>query len=196
MDAQSTMDLDICLINIFPCNMPWQTLLPSRSCHTCCSQISNLWFNSSAILLSIFVYPPLYSLLKPCCGHPGAAQKFGMSRLSELVWSPDEGLSIKIAASSLSTRKASLRWNADTLNIVISSPQQSGAAAKSADNVDANLGVSEKMPSQLRTHSDSSVRITMTSPNNIANLDALQSVSMRSQEQDSSKCKRQCNSVC
>jgi hypothetical protein len=114
-----------------------------------------------------------------------------MSPLSELVWSQDEGLSIKIAASSLSTRKASLRWNADTLNIVISSPQQSGAAAKSADNVDANLGVSEKMPSQLRTRSDSSVRITMTSPNNIANLDALQSLSMRSQEQDSSKCKRQ-----
>ncbi|GJM92966.1 hypothetical protein PR202_ga09475 [Eleusine coracana subsp. coracana] len=108
-----------------------------------------------------------------------------MSPLSELVWSPDEGLSIKIAASSLSTRKASLRWNADTLSIVISSPQQSGAAAKSGDNVDANLGVSEKMPSQLQTRSGSSVRITMASPNNIANLGALQSMSMRSQEQDS-----------
>ncbi|ONM37468.1 zinc knuckle (CCHC-type) family protein [Zea mays] len=50
-----------------------------------------------------------------------------MSPLSELVWSPDEGLSIKIAASSLSTRKASLRWNADTLSILISSPQRSGS---------------------------------------------------------------------
>ncbi|CAO2166583.1 unnamed protein product [Urochloa humidicola] len=108
-----------------------------------------------------------------------------MSPLSELVWSPDEGLSIKIAASSLSTRKASLRWNADTLSIVISSPQQSGAGgAKSSDNIYDNLEVSEKMPSQLRTCSDSSVRVT-TNPNRIANLDALQSTSMRSQEQDS-----------
>jgi hypothetical protein len=87
----------------------------------------------------------------------------------------------------------------------MSSPQQSGAAAKSADNVDANLEVSEKMPSQLRTCSGSSVRITMTivdlavscsaSPNNIVNLDAIQSASMRPQEQDSSKCKIECNSV-
>ncbi|CAO2194866.1 unnamed protein product [Urochloa humidicola] len=108
-----------------------------------------------------------------------------MSPLSELVWSPDEGLSIKIAASSLSTRKASLRWNADTLNIVISSPQQSGAGgAKSSDNIYDNLKVSEKMPSQLRTRSDSSVRVT-ANPNRVANLDALQSTSMRSQEQDS-----------
>ncbi|CAO2178051.1 unnamed protein product [Urochloa humidicola] len=108
-----------------------------------------------------------------------------MSPLSELVWSPDEGLSIKIAASSVSTRKASLRWNADTLSIVISSPQQSGAGgAKSSDNIYDNLEVSEKMPSQLRTRSDSSVRVT-TNPNRIANLDALQSTSMRSQEQDS-----------
>ncbi|CAL4961114.1 unnamed protein product [Urochloa decumbens] len=108
-----------------------------------------------------------------------------MSPLSELVWSPDEGLSIKIAASSLSTRKASLRWNADTLSIVISSPQQSGAGgAKSSDNIYDNLEVSEKMPSQLRTRSDSSLRVT-ANPNRIANLDALQSTSMRSQEQDS-----------
>jgi hypothetical protein len=77
----------------------------------------------------------------------------------------------------------------------MSSPQQSGAAAKSADNVDANLEVSEKMPSQLRTCSGSSVRITMTTPNNIVNLDAIQSASMRPQEQVSSKCKRECNSV-
>ncbi|PAN28218.1 hypothetical protein PAHAL_5G138600 [Panicum hallii] len=109
-----------------------------------------------------------------------------MSPLSELVWSPDEGLSIKIAASSLSTRKASLRWNADTLSIVISSPQQSGAGgAKSSDNIYDNLlEVSEKMPSQLRAHSDSSLRVT-ANPNRITNLDALQSTSMRSQEQDS-----------
>ncbi|XP_062222848.1 uncharacterized protein LOC133921812 isoform X2 [Phragmites australis] len=109
-----------------------------------------------------------------------------MSPLSELVWSPDEGLSIKIAASSLSTRKASLRWNADTLSILISSPQESGAAGKSGDNIDATLGVSEKMPSQLRTRSDSSVRrVTMASPNRKSNLDAPHSTSMRSQEQDS-----------
>jgi hypothetical protein len=100
-------------------------------------------------------------------------------------------LSIKIAASSLSTRKASLRWNADTLSIVISSPQQSGAGgAKSSDNIYDNLlEVSEKMPSQLRAHSDSSLRVT-ANPNRITNLDALQSTSMRSQEQDSSKSKR------
>ncbi|RCV27600.1 hypothetical protein SETIT_5G337100v2 [Setaria italica] len=108
-----------------------------------------------------------------------------MSPLSELVWSPDEGLSIKIAASSLSTRKASLRWNADTLSIVISSPQQSGAGgAKSSDNIYDNPEVSEKMPSQLRTRSDSSVRVT-ANPNRIATLDALRSTSMRSHEQDS-----------
>ena len=113
-----------------------------------------------------------------------------MSPLSELVWSPDEGLSIKIAASSLSTRKASLRWNADTLSIVISSPQQSGAGgAKSSDNIYDNQEVLEKMPSQLRARSDSSVRVK-ANPNRIANLDALQSTSMRSQEQDSSKSKR------
>ncbi|KAL6845466.1 hypothetical protein ACP4OV_024961 [Aristida adscensionis] len=111
-----------------------------------------------------------------------------MSPLSELVWSPDEGLSIKIAASSLSTRKASLRWNADTLSIVISSPQQSGAAGKSGDNIDANLGVLEKMPSHLQTRSDNSVRVTMASPNRTANLDVLQSTSMRSQEPDSKCC--------
>ncbi|KAJ1285642.1 hypothetical protein BS78_03G293700 [Paspalum vaginatum] len=110
-----------------------------------------------------------------------------MSPLSELVWSPDEGLSIKIAASSLSTRKASLQWNADTLSIVISSPQQSGAGGtKSGDNICDNLEVSEKMPSELRTCNDSSsVRITMASPNRVTNLDALQPTSMRSQEQDS-----------
>lgn len=116
-----------------------------------------------------------------------AVKKFGMSPLSELVWSPDEGLSIKIAASSLGTRKASLQWNADTLSIVISSPQQSGAGGtKSGDNICDNLAeVSEKMPSQLRHHSDSSVRVTMASPNRITNLDVLQSTSMRSQEHDS-----------
>ncbi|KAL6614406.1 hypothetical protein ACP70R_036676 [Stipagrostis hirtigluma subsp. patula] len=108
-----------------------------------------------------------------------------MSPLSELVWSPDEGLRIKIAASSLSTRKASLRWNADTLSIVISSPQQSGAVGESGENIDADLGVTERMPSQLRTHSDSSVRVTTTIPNGTANLDALQSTSMRLQGQDS-----------
>ncbi|KAF8663873.1 hypothetical protein HU200_055208 [Digitaria exilis] len=114
-----------------------------------------------------------------------------MSPLSELVWSPNQGLSIKIAASSLSTRKASLRWNADTLSIVISSPQQSGAGgAKSSDNIYDTLEASEKMPSQLRTRSDSSVRVT-ANPNRIANFDALQSTSMRSQEQDSSKSERQ-----
>ncbi|VAH64627.1 unnamed protein product [Triticum turgidum subsp. durum] len=108
-----------------------------------------------------------------------------MSPLSELVWSPDDGLSIKIAASSLSTRKASLRWNADTLNIVISSPQQSGG--KSGDNVDATLRDAGEMPSQPRTRSDSSVRVSAASPNRTRNLDAQQSTSIRPQEQDS-KC--------
>lgn len=113
-----------------------------------------------------------------------------MSPLSELVWSPDDGLSIKIAASSLSTRKASLRWNADTLNIVISSPQQSGGGGKSGDNVDATLRDAGEMPSQPRTRSDSSVRVSAASPNRTRNLDAQQSTSIRSQEQDSSKFKR------
>lgn len=113
-----------------------------------------------------------------------------MSPLSELVWSPDDGLSIKIAASSLSTRKASLRWNADTLNIVISSPQQSGGGGggKSGDNIDATLGDAEKTPSQLRTRSDSSVRVSTASPNKLTNLDAQQSTSIRSLEQDSKCC--------
>ncbi|KAE8804971.1 RNA polymerase-associated protein RTF1-like protein [Hordeum vulgare] len=108
-----------------------------------------------------------------------------MSPLSELVWSPDDGLSIKIAASSLSTRKASLRWNADTLNIVISSPQQSGA--KSGDNVDATLRDAGEMPSQPPTHGDTSVRVSADSPNRTQNIDAQQSTSITSQEQDS-KC--------
>lgn len=114
-----------------------------------------------------------------------------MSPLSELVWSPDDGLSIKIAASSLSTRKASLRWNADTLNIVISSPQQSGGGGggKSGDNVDATLRDAGEMPSQPRTRSDNSVRVSAASPNRTRNLDAQQSTSIRSQEQDSSKFK-------
>lgn len=116
-----------------------------------------------------------------------------MSPLSELVWSPDDGLSIKIAASSLSTRKASLRWNADTLNIVISSPQPSGGgggggARKSGDNVDASVRDAGEMPSQLRTCSDSTVRVSMASPNRTRNLDAQQSTSIRSQEQDSKCC--------
>lgn len=113
-----------------------------------------------------------------------------MSPLSELVWSPDEGLSIKIAASSLSTRKASLRWNADTLSILISSPQQSGSGpgVKCGDTIYDDLEVSEKMPSQLRIRSDSSVRVTMDSPNRVTKVDALQSTSMRSQEQDSKCC--------
>ena len=111
-----------------------------------------------------------------------------MSPLSELVWSPDDGLSIKIAASSLSTRKASLRWNADTLNIVISSPQPSGG--KSGDNVNATLRDAGEMPSQLRTRSDTSVRVSTASPNRTRNLAAQQSTSIRSQEQDSSKFKR------
>ncbi|XP_020406041.1 uncharacterized protein [Zea mays] len=112
-----------------------------------------------------------------------------MSPLSELVWSPDEGLSIKIAASSLSTRKASLRWNADTLSILISSPQRSGSGPgeKNGDTINDNLEVSEKMPSQLRIRSDSSVRVTVDSPNS-TNVDALQFTSMRSQEQDSKCC--------
>lgn len=106
-----------------------------------------------------------------------------MSPLSELVWSPDDGLSIKIAASSLSTRKASLRWNADTLNIVISSPQQSGGGGKSGDNVDATLRDAGEMPSQPRTRSDSSVRVSAASPNRTRNLDAQQSTSIRSSHQ-------------
>uniref|UniRef100_A0ACD5W4Q3 Uncharacterized protein n=1 Tax=Avena sativa TaxID=4498 RepID=A0ACD5W4Q3_AVESA len=114
----------------------------------------------------------------------------GMSPLSELVWSPDDGLSIKIAASSLSTRKASLRWNADTLNIVISSPQPSGGAGgKSGDNVDATtLRDAGEMPSQLRTRSDTSVRVSMASPNRTRNFAAQQSTSITSQEQDSKCC--------
>lgn len=134
----------------------------------------------------------LYDFLKARYRHSGAGvnavRKFGMSPLSELVWSPDEGLSIKIAASSLSTRKASLRWNADTLSILISSPQRSGSGPgeKNGDTINDNLEVSEKMPSQLRIRSDSSVRVTVDSPNS-TNVDALQFTSMRSQEQDSSK---------
>ena len=112
-----------------------------------------------------------------------------MSPLSELVWSLDDGLSIKIAASSLSTRKASLRWNADTLNIVISLPQQSGGGGKSGDNIDATVRDAGEMPSQPRTPSDSSVRVSAASPNRTRNLDAQQSTSIRSQEQDSSKFK-------
>lgn len=111
-----------------------------------------------------------------------------MCPLSELVWSPDDGLSIKIAASSLSTRKASLRWNADTLNIVISSPQQSSGRGKSGDNIDATIADAGEMPSQPRTRCDSSVRLSMASPNRIRNLDAQQSTSVRSQEQDSKCC--------
>ncbi|KAG0539616.1 hypothetical protein BDA96_03G338000 [Sorghum bicolor] len=120
-----------------------------------------------------------------------------MSPLSELVWSPDEGLSIKIAASSLSTRKASLRWNADTLSILISSPQHSGSGpgVKSGDTIYDNLEVSEKMPSQLRIRSDSSVRVTMDSPNRVTNVDALQSTSIRSQEQDSTKLVECCEGI-
>jgi hypothetical protein len=75
---------------------------------------------------------------------------------------------------------------------VISSPQQSGGggSAKSADNVDATVRDAADMPSQLRTRSDSSVRVSMASPNRTRNLDAQQSTSIRSQEQDSSKFKR------
>ncbi|KAF0917096.1 hypothetical protein E2562_016903 [Oryza meyeriana var. granulata] len=112
-----------------------------------------------------------------------------MRSVSELVWSPDEGLSIKIAASSLSTRKASLRWNADTLRLVISSPQQSGGGGgESGDNIDATLEDAEKMPSQLRNRSDSSVRVFMASPTRIRNLDSQQSTSIRSHGQDSKCC--------
>uniref|UniRef100_A0A0D9V6D4 Plus3 domain-containing protein n=1 Tax=Leersia perrieri TaxID=77586 RepID=A0A0D9V6D4_9ORYZ len=111
-----------------------------------------------------------------------------MKSVSELVWSPDEGLSIKIAASSISTRKASLRWNADTLSIVISSPQQSGGGGESGDLVDATLEDAEKMPSQLLTRSDSSARVFMASPTRIRNLDAQQSTSIRSHGQDSKCC--------
>lgn len=114
---------------------------------------------------------------------------FGMRSVSELVWSPDEGLSIKIAASSLSTRKTSLHWNADTLSIVISSPQQSGAG-ESGHIIDATVEDAEKMPSQLRTRSDSSARVFMSSPSRIRNTDAQQSTSIRSHGQDSSKFKR------
>ncbi|XP_006644789.1 uncharacterized protein LOC102716826 [Oryza brachyantha] len=116
-----------------------------------------------------------------------------MRSVSELVWSPDEGLSIKIAASSLSTRKASLRWNADTLSIVISSPQQSGGGGgggggESGDNIDATVEDAEKMPSQLRALSDSSVRVFMPSPSRIRNIDAQQCTSVRSHGQDSKCC--------
>ncbi|EAZ13722.1 uncharacterized protein [Oryza sativa Japonica Group] len=110
-----------------------------------------------------------------------------MRSVSELVWSPDEGLSIKIAASSLSTRKTSLHWNADTLSIVISSPQQSGAG-ESGHIIDATVEDAEKMPSQLRTRSDSSARVFMSSPSRIRNTDAQQSTSIRSHGQDSKYC--------
>jgi hypothetical protein len=78
------------------------------------------------------------------------------------------------------------------LNIVISSPQPSGGggARKSGDNVDASVRDAGEMPSQLRTCSDSTVRVSMASPNRTRNLDAQQSTSIRSQEQDSSKFKR------
>ncbi|KAG8078120.1 hypothetical protein GUJ93_ZPchr0007g3169 [Zizania palustris] len=111
-----------------------------------------------------------------------------MRPLSELVWSPDDGLSIKIAASNLSTRKASLRWNADALSIVISSPQQSGGGGKSGDNIAAILEDSEKMPSQLRTRSDSSVRVSMGSPDRTRKFDAQQSTSILSHGKDSKHC--------
>ncbi|KAL5229032.1 hypothetical protein ABZP36_017297 [Zizania latifolia] len=109
-----------------------------------------------------------------------------MGPLSELVWSPDEGLSIKIAASNLSTRKASLRWNADTLSIVISSPQHSGGGGgKSGDNIDATLEDAEKMPSQLRTRSEGSMRVSTGSPARIRKSDDQQPTSIRSHWQDS-----------
>ncbi|KAL5221049.1 hypothetical protein ABZP36_025762 [Zizania latifolia] len=137
-------------------------------------------------------YSPSPSLLKTYGGHSGAgvnaANIFSMRPLSELVWSPDDGLSIKIAASNLSTRKASLRWNADALSIVISSPQQSGGGGKSGDNIAATLEDSEKMPSQLRTHSDSSVRVSMGNPDRTRKFDVQQSTSILSHGKDSKHC--------
>lgn len=72
--------------------------------------------------------------------------------LSELVWSPQKGLSLKYANSSLSEKKASLLWNAESFNIMILPPQcpNVGESSKAQDTIDRNLN-----PVQLEINSES-----------------------------------------
>ncbi|KAJ0981607.1 hypothetical protein J5N97_009862 [Dioscorea zingiberensis] len=83
--------------------------------------------------------------------------------LSELVWSPQKGLSLKYANSSLSEKKASLLWNAESFNIMTLPPQcpNVGETSNAQDNVERNLELT-----QLNVHSESknSNRATLPSP--------------------------------
>lgn len=60
------------------------------------------------------------------------------SPLSELVWSPHKGLSLRYAGSGLAENKASLLWNTDSFNEIFSSPKHAvnGESSHSSHNRD------------------------------------------------------------
>ncbi|XP_010936361.2 uncharacterized protein [Elaeis guineensis] len=80
--------------------------------------------------------------------------------LSELVWSPHEGLSLKYAGSSLSEKKASLSRNTESFDIKISSPQHTNGG-KSVSVRDIAAGNMKKMRLELNSDNRNSKRVTL-----------------------------------
>ncbi|XP_072951648.1 uncharacterized protein [Typha angustifolia] len=101
------------------------------------------------------------------------------SPLSELVWSPDRGLSLRHAGSSLAEKKASVLWNAESFNIIISSPQYVNDGTR-----DPSVGLVDKMQLELNAEDASSKKLSLIhSPRSTADVHSVSP--SRSQEQDS-----------
>lgn len=82
--------------------------------------------------------------------------------LSELVWSPHKGLSLKYAGSSLAEKKASLLWNTESFDIIISSPQCTNDG-ESINVGDAAAGNLKKMQIELNSDNRNSERVALPS---------------------------------
>ncbi|OAY84942.1 hypothetical protein ACMD2_09428 [Ananas comosus] len=61
------------------------------------------------------------------------------SPLSELVWSPHKGLSLRYAGSGLDENKASLLWNTDSFNKIFSSPNHTVNGENSHSSLSRDL---------------------------------------------------------
>lgn len=84
---------------------------------------------------------------------PNACAKNGMLQitttpLSEMVWSQQEGLSLQHVASSLGEKKASMSWNTEYFNIVVSSPKcaDCGRSSKTEDQAESDFNMLQLKP--------------------------------------------------
>lgn len=90
--------------------------------------------------------------------------------LSEMVWSQNKGPRVQYVASSLSEKKASVLWNTESFNIVISSPKcsnrESSISNESSSNLMRTKSNSESSDKQSSGPSPTDLHTKLVSPLN------------------------------